>query len=128
MKNRQLIVWFAVLLASAVAGCATARSTTGKDFDTSKVSRIVKGETTAAQLVEMFGTPQSKQPEANGGERWSYSYADATAHASSFFTTKVTTEGYKKNLAVLLDASGKVTNFTLDEGPIPKQTTTSHQF
>jgi hypothetical protein len=78
----------------------------------------------------MFGQPVSKQPEVDDGEKWFYSYATATAHAQSGFfgSMSTTTTGYKKNLNILLNRDKVVVNFTLDEGPIDKQTTTTHSF
>ena len=109
-------------------GCATAHSTAGRDFDTSKASQIVKGKTTADELVAMFGKPYSKQPEANGGERWLYSYATATAHATAFFGSHVETTGYKKNLNILINSNRVVENYVVDEGPIDTQKTDAHAF
>jgi outer membrane protein assembly factor BamE (lipoprotein component of BamABCDE complex) len=64
-------------------GCATeTTTTTGKDFDSSKVSQIVKGKTTADEIVAMFGTPYTKQPDADDGEKWEYFYSTSTVKSS----------------------------------------------
>lgn len=49
-----------IFLGLCLWGCATAHSTAGRDFDSAKVSQIVKGKTTADEIITMFGTPYSK--------------------------------------------------------------------
>jgi outer membrane protein assembly factor BamE (lipoprotein component of BamABCDE complex) len=64
-------------------GCATeTTTTTGRDFDSSKAGQIVKGKTTADEIVAMFGTPSTKQPEAGDGEKWEYFYGTTTVKSS----------------------------------------------
>ena|SRR5258708_2543379 len=113
-------------LSLALFGCATAHTTAGRDFDATKVSQIVKGKTTSSDILAMFGTPYSKQPKDNDEEMWVYSYAEATAHAQSmgFGVTSSEATGFKKNLYILLKGNKTVSNYTLDEGPIDKRTTT----
>jgi hypothetical protein len=46
-----------------LVGCATRTASTtiiGRDFDSSKISNITKGDTTSDQLVGLFGQPFSK--------------------------------------------------------------------
>jgi hypothetical protein len=50
----------------------------GMDFDNSKVSQIVKGQTTPDELVAMFGPPSSKEPVTGLGETWTYYYCAST--------------------------------------------------
>jgi hypothetical protein len=111
----------------ALFGCATAHSTAGRDFDTYKVNQIVKGQTTSDDIVAMFGTPQSKQPKDADTVMWVYSYAEATAHAQAGFfgSREVETTGTKKVLYVLIGPDNKVVNYTLDQGPVDKRTTTA---
>ncbi len=132
MKTNKKILLPIVFLGLCLClwGCATAQSTAGRDFDSSKVSQIVKGKTTSDEIFAMFGTPYSKQPEVDGGERWLYSYATATAHAQAglFGSMSTTTTGYKKNLNIIINKDKVVVNFTLDEGPLDEQTTNVHKF
>ena len=83
MSTIRIIRLFAIFLGLCLCiyGCATATSTTGRDFDSLKVSQIVKGKTTADEILNMFGPPSGKQPEAENAERWLYSYVTVTAHA-----------------------------------------------
>ena len=43
---------------------------------------IVKGKTTADELVAMFGTPYTKQPNSDGGEKWAYFYSTSTVKSN----------------------------------------------
>jgi hypothetical protein len=108
-------------------GCATAHSTAGRDFDTYKVNQIVKGQTTSDDVIAMFGTPQSKQPKDADTVMWLYSYSEATAHAQAGFfgSREIETTGTKKVLYVLIGPDNKVVNYTLDQGPVDKRTTTA---
>ena len=60
-----------ILLGSllALGGCGTA----GKDFNESKVSKIVNGTTTRAEIRKMFGEP-FKTGTQNGLPVWVYEY------------------------------------------------------
>lgn len=120
-----------VTLCCCLWGCATATSTSGRDFDSSKVSRVVKGTTTADEISTWFGRPTTKQPEINNTERWIYSYATATARADGwpgFGIHTHITEGHKKILNLLLNKEKVVVNFTFDDGPIEPIDTTTHTF
>ncbi len=59
--------WLVILLL-VLLGCSTA----GRDFDSTKVSHIVKGKTTASELVKMFGAHHSKMALSNDREEWIY--------------------------------------------------------
>ena len=67
MRRRALILGMAGLLA---AGCAI---TYGLEFDTSKVSQIVKGKTTKEEVRAMLREPASTSMTADF-EQWSYAY------------------------------------------------------
>lgn len=114
-----------------LSACATSTATSGRDFESAKVTHIVKGQTTADEIAAMFGTPRAKQPEADGGERWIYSYATATAHAQAVpfagVQSKIT-GGFKKILNVLISKEKVVSNFTFDEGPIEPHEITTRQY
>ncbi len=122
--------------------CATgATTTTGRDFDNSHASQIVKGKTTADEIVVMFGTPFTKQPEGDDGEKWVYSYGTSTARSQGFTPGQalaailipgtlgnvIASENYNspkyethnKTLIISLDKQKIVVNFTLEEDSHP---------
>ena len=102
-----------------LSGCATSSYSTGRDFDSSSVNQIIKGETTKADLLQMLGQPFSKTVISENEEKWIYMYSSGTAKAQSyFFTMKVESTGQQKMLDILL-RDGIVTNYTYNEGPMP---------
>ena len=111
----------AILLSIFVvlSGCATSSYSTGRDFDSSSVNQIIKGETAKADLLQMLGQPFSKTVISENEEKWIYMYSSGTAKAQSyFFTMKVESTGQQKMLDILL-CDGIVTNYTYNEGPMP---------
>ncbi|MEM6049178.1 hypothetical protein AAH450_01175 [Erwinia sp. P7711] len=92
---------FALLLLFAVAGCT---SSSGKDFDDTKLAKIHYGQTSRQQLIDLFGQPTTETPYPEGHllMMWSYSQAKAMS----------TTEG--KTLTVQLD-DGKVKSYTVSK-------------
>ena len=82
------------------------------------MDQIAKGETTATNLVELFGEPFSKTVVSGNEEKWIYTYQSGTASAQSYLVTmKTKTEGSMKTLDILLK-DGTVVNYTYNEGPI----------
>ena len=102
-----------------LSGCATSSYSTGRDFDSSSVNQIIKGETTRADLLQMLGQPFSKTVMSENEEKWIYMYYSGTAKAQSYvFTMKVESTSRQKMLDILL-RDGIVTNYTYNEGPMP---------
>ena len=101
----------------ALIGCATRTTTSGRDFDASKLGDIRKGVTTGDELVGLLGEPFSKSVKSEDEVIWYYSWVKATSRASlGWSSPNVKTEGYKKRLEVLIK-NGVVVNYTFDEGP-----------
>ncbi len=117
-----------IALCLVFCGCTTVQSTSGRDFDNSKVSQIVKGKTTSNDILEMFGRPASKQPEMDDAERWSYYFVTTTNVFKDMLDTRSDITGYKKSLNVLFNKDKVVANYTMDEGPIEKESVIVHQF
>lgn len=93
--------YLALLLFLTLTGCT---SSSGKDFDDTKLAKIHYGQTSRQQLIDLFGQPTSETPYPEGHllMMWSYSQARASS----------TTEG--KTLTVQLD-DGKVKSYTLSK-------------
>ena len=68
------------LVATSLSGCATSSGgySVGRDFNSSAVSQIVKGETTKDDIVRMFGEPFSKTVISENEEKWMYVYDAGT--------------------------------------------------
>jgi hypothetical protein len=113
MKNYALILLAAISLVTV--GCMTHTSsyTTGKDFPSENVVKIVKNETTANTLIQMFGEPFTKTVISGTEEKWLYSYTSGTASAKAGFMSVGNVQAIenRKSLDVLLK-NGVVTNYT----------------
>ncbi len=98
-----------------VAGCAS----TGTNFDESRLSEIRKGETTEAQLVGLFGQPESRSINSENVTTLAWVYAEARVKGESFIPYAGAfmggTRSKSKTLTVLL-AEDKVTGYTFSGG------------
>ena len=112
----------AIILVSifiVLSGCAISSYSTGRDFDSSSVNQIIKGETTKDDLLQMLGKPFSKTVISENEEKWIYVYSSGTTKAQSYiFTMKVKSTGQQKMLDILL-RDGIVINYAYNEGPMP---------
>ena len=73
MKKIALFLMLAVSM-TALAGCgASMGSSSIKNESNAKLSqKIVKGQTTESQILQMFGKPTSKEFAGNGDPEWTY--------------------------------------------------------
>ncbi len=78
--NLKLRIPISAVLAALLAGCAS----TGNNFDDSKVSQIKKGETTEAQLIQMFGEPQRRGVNSEGATTLMWMYMESSVKGESF--------------------------------------------
>ncbi len=85
-----------VILMIALLGCASIDQSIVKDIDSTKVSQILKGQTTINELIVLFGEPDSKLIIDENNEQWIY-------------------KGRFKELDVTL-INGIVQNYTYKEG------------
>ena len=111
MRSALLLMLPALLL----AGCATS----GRDFDSAKVSQIKKGETTEQQLVTMFGEPTQRAIDSEGMTHLTWQYMEARANGKNFIPVygmfHHETDTANKTLMVTLK-EGIVTNYTASQG------------
>jgi outer membrane protein assembly factor BamE (lipoprotein component of BamABCDE complex) len=108
----------------AVVGCSFAfhRSTynDGFDFPSENVNKIMKGETTGDELIQMFGGPLAKIEVSENEEEWKYSSSTGTEIvAKGFLTDKEQSTGQHKTLDIMLK-NGTVTDFTYTESHEPR--------
>jgi outer membrane protein assembly factor BamE (lipoprotein component of BamABCDE complex) len=98
----------ALVILLALGGCAT---TVGRDYDQSKVSGFVPGQTTMSQVVSVLGQPQEKETESDGGTRLHYQYISSQSSVGSYlpgvsmFDHGVSTKG--KDTFLYFNAQGK---------------------
>ena len=70
MRWRILVL---VLLLAFAFGCGPS-ITQGTKIDAEKRSQVLKGQTTAAQVVGLFGKPAKVEKLPTGGEKYIYNY------------------------------------------------------
>jgi outer membrane protein assembly factor BamE (lipoprotein component of BamABCDE complex) len=103
------------VLCGLIGGCTS----TGNNFDESKLSQIKKGETTEADLVKMFGPPEGRSVNSEGITTLNWTYTEATVKGESFIPYAGAFMGgarsKAKTLTVML-AENKVTGFTFSGG------------
>jgi outer membrane protein assembly factor BamE (lipoprotein component of BamABCDE complex) len=107
-----------------LCGCAWNHYTEGSVFDASDTNQIVKGKTTTTDLMNMFGTPYSKTPEAGDGEQWFYFYShnlDVAGGVPNLMVEQTTKK--QQNLTILINKDKVVMDYRLSDGPIVKATT-----
>ena len=112
------------LVCFILGGCATQtqQSSTGRDFDDTKVSQIKKGVTKADDVVALYGEPDRKEIVSGTDVMWHYTYTSKVVktHSAPFSSVKTTTSGFQKKLDVLLQ-NDVVINFTYVKTPIESE-------
>lgn len=68
------------LLTAFALSCASA----GNNFDESKISQIKKGQTTETDLLKMFGEPENRIVNSDGGLTLTWVYSEARVKGESF--------------------------------------------
>jgi hypothetical protein len=112
MKN----ILTTLCLAALLCGCASA----GKNFDSRKVQEIKKGETTEADLVQMFGRPAARNFNSETGNTLVWVYTTSSVNGATFIPVVGMFAGgatvKHKTLSVTLDHSGKVSVYNYGGG------------
>jgi outer membrane protein assembly factor BamE (lipoprotein component of BamABCDE complex) len=79
--------------------------------DQSMVAQIQKGVTTKQNVAALFGEPQGKHFQANGGETWTYSYHHTEWNPLEVYPT-VKSEG--ASLEIEFDSRGVVQEYAVN--------------
>ncbi len=119
-----LITLLCAAITAWLVGCAS----TGANFDENKVSQIKKGETTAAELIQMFGQPVNRAMNSEGTTTLTWMYTEARVKGESFIPYAGPwlggTRSKEKLLTVTLGADGKVSSFSSSAGGMESRQTT----
>ena len=115
MTESKRLAWLCVIVCWTICtmGCAT-----GRDFDMSLANQIVKGKTTKADVIELFGDPYDSKVSPDGIETIRYYHKQRTVQDNSTKvqqggTTTVTPHFMMTGMAKQLSISfrnGVVTN------------------
>ena len=109
-----LAVVFGIMV---LTGCTYTNSyDTGTKISSENVNKIVKGKTTEAELIAMFGQPFSKSVVSENEMKWIYAHNSVSASAQAF-TMKTTSSSEMTTLDILLK-DGVVVNYAFTKTPI----------
>lgn len=113
MKRVAMCVLGVVLL----SGCTYSNQyETGAQISAENVNKIIKGKTTEAQLVSMFGQPLSKGVVSETETKWIYTHNSVSASAQAF-TMKTTSTAELTTLDILIK-DGVVINYAYTKAPL----------
>ncbi|EPY7167439.1 TPA: hypothetical protein ACXR0H_002962 [Klebsiella variicola subsp. variicola] len=114
MNNFAILV---PLLCLVMLGCTyTNQYESGSQIAVENVNRIVKGKTTEAELIGMFGQPFSKAVISATEAKWIYTHNAVSASAQAF-TMKTTSSAEMTTLDILLK-DGVVVNYAYTKSPL----------
>ncbi|HAT3749163.1 TPA: hypothetical protein I8622_002139 [Klebsiella oxytoca] len=88
----------------------------GSKISVDDVNQIVKGKTTEAELVSMFGQPFAKSVVSDNEMKWTYTHNTVSASAQAF-TMKTTSDAEMTTLDILLK-DGVVVNYAYSKTPL----------
>lgn len=117
MKKLTLLAASAVSLL-LLTGCAakSGNETLGQMEKGQIEKKIIKGKTTKAEIVAMFGSPQYTDLDTNGNEKWSYNYYRADGKLVNYIpvlnSLTAGTNNSSKSLTILFNGKGVVKNYT----------------
>ena len=114
MNNFAILV---PLLCLVMLGCTyTNQYESGSQIAVENVNRIVKGKTTEAELIGMFGQPFSKAVISATEVKWIYTHNAVSASAQAF-TMKTTSSAEMTTLDILLK-DGVGVNYAYTKSPL----------
>lgn len=104
MKKLAMVAVFVGLL----TGCATSGNDSLRNHDERTVSSyITEGETTKAEVMEVFGSPFDTSFTDGGKEIWEYAFSDISADAVAYIPVVnwfgTSASGTQKKLTIMFD-------------------------
>ncbi len=113
----KVIAAFFVAISLAVAGCASVGNEQIRSESQATVDqKLVKGKTTKAEVVAIFGSADETSFTDSGNEIWRYRHVVATAKAVNFIPFinmfAAGADEQKKEIVILFDKNGVVSNYT----------------
>lgn len=114
--STKLTNWLSSAAAIATLVWLTGCASTGTNFDDSKVALIKEGQTTEAELIQMFGEPETRIVQSGGEKNLIWSYHESVVKGESFipyagpFVGGTKSKG--KMLNVTLGGDGTVKNYS----------------
>lgn len=107
------------LAALMLTGCVSTGNVVMKEQNQQSIENaIVKGKTTKQDVSKVFGSADSVSFTDSGNEVWTYRHSRSTPMARNFIPYNFFSLGENiktKELVILFDAKGVVTNYTFRE-------------
>jgi outer membrane protein assembly factor BamE (lipoprotein component of BamABCDE complex) len=114
MKTLFNYIALIVVAVSLCLGCASTKR--GSDFNSENISKLKVGITTEQEVIQLIGQPTNRTRKSDGSVILSYMYSPGqTIHAFSAITNPDLIQNAgkgRKTLTVILDADGKVKQFS----------------
>ena len=120
-------VAFVLAIAALMGGCAsTGNQTLKTESEISVASKIVVGETSAAEIKSMFGSPFESSYTDGGLQIWKFRLDDMNADAVNFIPVVnffgSSMSGKRKELVILFDDEDVVKRFNMSESDVQTKT------
>tara|TARA_B100000575_G_C22865111_1_gene505253 strand:+ start:216 stop:602 length:387 start_codon:yes stop_codon:yes gene_type:complete len=123
----RVAVAFVLAIVALMGGCAsTGNQTLKTESEISVASKIVVGETSAAEIKSMFGSPFESSYTDGGLQIWKFRLDDMNADAVNFIPVVnlfgSSMSGKRKELVILFDDEDVVKRFNMSESDVQTKT------
>ena len=123
----KVVVAFVLAIVALMGGCAsTGNQTLKTESEISVASKIVVGETSAAEIKSMFGSPYESSYTDGGLQIWKFRLDDMNADAVNFIPVVnlfgSSMSGKRKELVILFDDEDLVKRFNMSESDVQTKT------
>jgi hypothetical protein len=123
----KIVFAFVLAIAAVMGGCAsTGNQTLKTESEISVASKIVVGETSAAEIKSMFGSPYESSYTDGGLQIWKFRLDDMNADAVNFIPVVnlfgSSMSGKRKELVILFDDADVVKRFNMSESDVQTKT------
>lgn len=117
--NYMRVIMLSVAITVLSVGCASVGNVAIKEQSQQTIENsITKGKTTKQDVINAFGSADSVSFTDGGNEVWTYRHSKSKPMARNFIPYNVFSQGANiqtKELVVLFDGQGVVTNYTFRE-------------
>ena len=115
MKN----FFLCVVVVLMFVGCTTTgHYVEGRNFDESKKEKIIKGSSTKADILKLYGEPIDKGIDEKYNENWVYLYAETNSQYN-VWTSGSKADKHLKKLIIVFDDKDIVRNFVYSDSTNP---------
>ena len=114
MSTSRVISYGVALL--ALAGCAASLPYSyGARLQEMSLQQLRRGETTKERVVALLGKPRDVIHGADGTQEWIYESVHVSGKFLTIFSSSPVNKQNVRRLRIVLDANGRLHDYTLDE-------------